>query len=106
MNVAVCGDSWFAADVDEPGNSFGEVMCSRNNWSLRSLARGGCSNFAIALQVDKAIELDCDFVVLGTTTPDRSEFPIINEKNISISYQSIFFGYRFFSIMDFLFRRK
>ena len=84
MNVAVCGDSWFAADVDEPGNSFGEVMCSRNNWSLRSLARGGCSNFAIALQVDKAIELDCDFVVLGTTTPDRSEFPIINDKNISI----------------------
>jgi len=84
INVAICGDSWFSADADHPGISFGEIMCARNNWSLHSLARGGCSNFAIALQVDKAIELNSSFVVLGTTTPDRAEFPIINDKNISI----------------------
>lgn len=82
--IAVCGDSWFSADPNLPGKSFSEILCAENNWNLLSLARGGCSNFAIALQVDKAIELDADMVVLGTTTPDRSEFPIINDQNISI----------------------
>ena len=82
--VAICGDSWFTADPDLPGQSFGEIMCARNNWRLYSLARGGCSNFAISLQVDKAIELGVDTVIVGATTPDRCEFPIINDRNISI----------------------
>jgi hypothetical protein len=82
--VAVCGDSWFSADSQLPGKSFGEVMCIANDWELLSLARGGCSNFAIRLQVDKAIELGVDAVVLGTTSPDRSEFPIITDQNRSI----------------------
>jgi hypothetical protein len=79
--VAVCGDSWFSADTAYQGKSFGELLCIKNNWELLSLARGGCSNFAISLQVDKAIELKSDFVILGTTTPDRAEFPIINAQN-------------------------
>ena len=79
--VAVCGDSWFSADTALPGKSFGEVMCDKNEWKLLSLARGGCSNFAIRLQVDKAIELNADVVIIGTTTPDRGEFPIINSQN-------------------------
>ena len=82
--IAVCGDSWFSADINLPKKSFGEILCTKNNWNLLSLARGGCSNFAIGLQVDKAIELNADFVVLGTTTPDRGEFPIINDQNISV----------------------
>lgn len=82
--IAVCGDSWFSADPKFPGKSFGELVCAKNNWELLSLARGGCSNFSIALQVDKAIEQLADFVVLGTTTPDRGEFPIINAQNSSI----------------------
>lgn len=82
--IAVCGDSWFSADPDFPGKSFGELVCVKNNWELLSLARGGCSNFTIALQVDKAIERRADFVILGTTTPDRGEFPIINIQNSSI----------------------
>ena len=82
--VAICGGSWFSADLDLPGQSFGEIMCAKNNWQLYSLARGGCSNFAIALQVDKAIDLNVDVVVIGATTPDRCEFPIINDQNISI----------------------
>lgn len=83
-SMAICGDSWFAADPDLPGQSFGELLCSKNNWTLWSLARAGCSNFTISLQVDKAIELGVDLVVLGTTTPDRCEFPIITAENQSI----------------------
>lgn len=82
--IAVCGDSWFSADLDYPEKSFGEIMCARNEWNLLSLARNGCSNFAICLQVDKAIELQSNFVIIGATTPDRSEFPIISSQNISI----------------------
>ena len=82
--VAICGGSYFSADPELPGQSFAEVMCSRNNWQLWSLARGGCSNFAIRLQVDKAIELGADIVVLGPVGPDRGEFPIITEDNRSI----------------------
>jgi hypothetical protein len=82
--IAICGDSWFSADTAFPGKSFSEVMCANNQWKLLSLARAGCSNFAIGLQVDKAIELGTDFVVVGTTTPDRGEFPIINNENSSI----------------------
>lgn len=85
--IAVCGDSWFSADLDYPEKSFGEILCARNDWNLVSLARNGCSNFAICLQVDKAIELKADFVIIGATTPDRSEFPIINSQNISIWQQ-------------------
>jgi hypothetical protein len=84
MQIAICGDSWFSADLDYPEKSFGEVMCANNNWQLWSLAREGCSNFAISLQVDKAIELRVDAVIIGATTPDRCEFPMINDQNISI----------------------
>lgn len=82
--VAVCGDSWFTSDTNFPGASMGEILARTHSWNLLSLARGGCSNFAIALQVEKAIELKADIVVLGTTTPDRIELPIIQESNLSI----------------------
>ena len=82
--LAVCGDSWWSADLNYSGKSFSEILCSKNNWELLSLARNGCSNFAIGLQVDKAIELNADFVIIGSTTPDRAEFPIINDQTISI----------------------
>jgi len=82
--IAVCGDSWWSADLNYPGQSFAEILCNRNDWNLLSLARFGCSNFAICLQVDKAIELDADLVVIGTTTPDRIEIPIINNNTSGI----------------------
>ena len=74
--LAVCGDSWFASDIKYPGKSFGEILADQNGFNLLSLARGGCSNFAIALQIDKAIELKVDYVIVGTTTPDRIEIPM------------------------------
>lgn len=82
--LAVCGDSWFTSDTNFPDTSMGEILATTNGWSFLSLARGGCSNFAIALQVEKAIELKADIVVVGTTTPDRIELPIIQESNLNI----------------------
>jgi hypothetical protein len=81
---AVCGDSWFSSDINHPGKSFGEIIAAKNNWNLVSLARGGCSNFAISLQIDKAIELESNFILVGCTTPDRIEIPIIDNQTKSI----------------------
>ena len=74
--IIVCGDSWFSSDRTCPGKSFGEVLAERKGWELVSLARGGCSNFAIALQIDKAVELKADIIIVGATTADRIELPI------------------------------
>lgn len=82
--LAVCGDSWFSSDINHKGKSFGEILSANLGWEFLSLARGGCSNFAISLQVDKAIEVNADFIIVGATTPDRIDIPIINKKNISI----------------------
>ena len=76
MKLAVCGDSWFCSDLKHPGASFGEILTSANQWELLSLARGGCSNIAISLQVDMAIALNADLVIVGTTSADRIEIPI------------------------------
>ena len=83
-SITICGDSWFSLDAKNPEKSFGEIIANNNHWNLTNLARGGNSNFAIALQIDKAIESNADFVIVGTTTPDRIEIPIINDNNKSI----------------------
>lgn len=80
--LAICGDSWFTSDLSTPGKSFGEVLSSKYGYEFLSLARAGCSNFAISLQVRKAIDLGADIVIVGATTPDRIEIPII-AKNLS-----------------------
>ena len=82
--IAICGDSWFTVDSNHPQKSFGEILCNKNNWDLQSLAINGCSNFCIRLQVDRAIEKQADFIVIGTTTQDRGEIPIINKQNSHI----------------------
>lgn len=82
--IAICGASWFTSDLDYPELSFGEKLAKKVDFDLVSLARGGCSNFTIALQIDKAIELGVDYVVVGTDTCDRIEIPIIDSSNETI----------------------
>jgi len=79
--IAICGASWFTSDLKFPRLSFGEKLAKKVGLELVSLARGGCSNFTIALQIDKAIELGVDYVVVGPDTWDRVEIPILNSVN-------------------------
>ena len=84
----VCGDSWFTTDPDNQLQSVAGQLADRHDLQLTSLARVGCSNFAIALQVDQAIKNiqvlrtppASNFVIVGATTPDRIEIPIINNE--------------------------
>lgn len=81
--LAICGASWFTADKKHPGKSFGEKIAEKLNLELVSLARGGCGHFAIALQINEAIKMQVDYIVVGTDTWDRFELPIINSDNKS-----------------------
>ena len=83
--IAICGASWFSSDLAWPGSSFGEKVAKTVNLELISLARSGCSNFTVALQINKAIELGVDYVVVGPDTWDRIELPIINSNNNALA---------------------
>jgi len=79
--LVVCGDSWFSTDSKYPGQSFGEILANRHNLDLWSLARTGCSNFGIALQINKAIELRPNFIIVGCTSHDRMDIPLTKDTN-------------------------
>jgi hypothetical protein len=80
--LAVCGGSYFTTDLDCPGQSFSEILAAKNNLQLENLARGGCSNFGVALQVNKAIELAPDFIIVGCVSHDRIDIPANKDAGI------------------------
>lgn len=65
--IIVCGDSFMAPDPLAPGRHFSELM------SAISLAKPGCSNTDICFQIERAIELGADRVIIGTTDSARME---------------------------------
>jgi len=79
MKLAVCGDSWFTIDRNAPAASFSEILCYQQNWELLNISRPGASNFAICIQIDHAIRLGADFVIINTTDPVRIEVPLIGK---------------------------
>jgi len=77
--LAVCGDSFMSAvSYNEYGadSHFTQLLAKKLDWDYVTFARGGCSNSVIRLQIDEAIKLKPDLVIIGTTTPDRIEFPL------------------------------
>jgi len=90
--LGVVGDSYFAATQDLPdrddckdsgGKHYTEIMADQLGYDYFTLARGGCSNTAIRLQLDEMISQQVDFVIYGTTTAGRIEYPINNDFDIS-----------------------
>lgn len=79
--LIICGDSWFSTDIRYKGCSFGERLSARHNLAVENFARGGCSNFAVALQIDRAIQMRPDFIIAGCTTWDRVDLPIMESSN-------------------------
>lgn len=85
--LGVCGDSFLAATQDHeqrvdlkgsPGKHFTELMSKHLGYDYFTLARGACSNTAIRLQIDEMIERKVDFVIVGTTSQNRIEYPMEN----------------------------
>lgn len=60
--------------TDDPEDgiiSFCELYCQRKSFEHVSLARPGATNFSIRLQIEKAIEEQADYAVIGITCSDR-----------------------------------
>lgn len=76
--LAICGDSWMTPTLENPNTHFSELLAKHYNCELIALSRGGCSNGAICVQIDQALELNADFIIIGATSSDRIEIPINN----------------------------
>lgn len=82
--LGVCGDSFMAATLnfdhrsdckDSEGKHFTEILAKKLGYEYFTLARGGCSNTAIRLQISEMVKQKVDLVIIGLTSPNRLEFP-------------------------------
>jgi hypothetical protein len=81
--LVVCGDSFMSSilynshDTDNGyGCHFTELLAEKIGWEVITFARGACSNRVIRLQIEEAIKIQPDCILIGMTTPDRYELPI------------------------------
>lgn len=76
MKLMVAGCSFSAVSKTLPGTSWSEVLAKKlGNWELVNLARQGCSNGGIRLQMEEIRRQQPDFAIVSATFWDRMEIP-------------------------------
>jgi len=79
MLLAVCGCSWSCRDPKHPDIEFGKHLSNMLGYDYVNIAKPGCSNFGIALQVEYALEhYNPDLFIINATTVTRGEFKLLN----------------------------
>jgi hypothetical protein len=73
--LMVAGCSFSAPSRTLPGTSWSEIMAKRLGWDLTNLARQGCSNGGIRIQIEEIRRQQPDFAVVSGTFWDRMEIP-------------------------------
>ena len=71
----VCGCSFSAPSKTLPGTSYSEVLAEKLDWQLVNLARQGCSNGGIRVQIDEVIRQRPTFAIIAPTFHERMEIP-------------------------------
>ena len=71
----VAGCSFSAVSKTLPGTSWSEVLADKLGWELVNLARQGCSNGGIRLQIEEIRKQKPDFAIVSATFWDRMEIP-------------------------------
>lgn len=81
--LIVCGCSYSAVSSykDHKGTSWSELLAKKLGWELQNIARQGCSNGGIRIQIDEVIRQRPDFAIITPTSYDRIEIPNF-KKNI------------------------
>lgn len=74
-HLMVAGCSYSAFSQTLPGTSWSEVLAQRLGWRLTNLARQGCSNGGIRLQIEEIRRQRPDFAIITPTFWDRMEIP-------------------------------
>jgi hypothetical protein len=75
-HLMVAGCSYSAPSQSLPGTSWSEVLADRLGWRLTNLARQGCSNGGIRIQMEEIRRQRPDFVIVTPTFWDRMEIPV------------------------------
>jgi hypothetical protein len=75
MKLMVAGCSFSAVSKTLPGTAWSEVLAEKLGWDLVNLARQGCSNGGIRIQIDEIRRQQPDFAVINPTFWDRMEIP-------------------------------
>ena len=76
MKLMVAGCSFSAVSQRLPGTSWSEHLAKLlGDWELVNLARQGCSNGGIRIQIDEIRRQRPDFAVISPTFWDRMEIP-------------------------------
>jgi len=73
--LMVAGCSFSAVSKTLPGTSWSEVLAEQLGWDLVNLARQGCSNGGIRIQIDEILKQRPDFAIISGTFWDRMEIP-------------------------------
>jgi hypothetical protein len=73
--LMVAGCSFSAPSKTIPGTSWGELLAKKLGWELINLARQGCSNGGIRIQIEEIRRQRPDFAVITPTFWDRMEIP-------------------------------
>jgi hypothetical protein len=73
--LMVAGCSFSSVSSQHPGTSWSEVLAKKLDWQLVNLARPGCSNGGIRIQIDEIRRQKPDFAVVSATFWDRMEIP-------------------------------
>lgn len=71
----VAGCSFSAPSKTLPGTSWSEVLAKKLDWDLVNLARQGCSNGGIRIQIEEIRRQKPDFAIITPTFWDRMEIP-------------------------------
>jgi len=71
----IAGCSFSAPSSTMPGTSWGEQLAQKLGWEVINLARQGCSNGGIRIQIDEIRRQRPDFAIVTPTFWDRMEIP-------------------------------
>jgi len=74
--LMVAGCSFSAVSRTLPGTSWSEILAEKLGWELVNLARPGCSNGGIRIQIEEIRRQNPDFAIITPTFWDRMEIPV------------------------------
>lgn len=82
----VCGCSFSAVShKEEIKESWSELLANKLGWELKNIARQGCSNGGIRIQIDEVIRQKPDFAIITPTSYDRIEIPNFTKEKLKIT---------------------
>lgn len=73
--LMVAGCSFSAVSQTSPGTAWSELLAKRLGWDLVNLARQGCSNGGVRIQMEEIRRQRPDFAIITPTFWDRMEIP-------------------------------